>query len=101
MAHHCRCRRCATRRALPKPPEQYQIQPACRTCGARDYRIDRWMMRRDTHAQACTCSGYWFWHRQGSRYCWHRKDGSLRLPTDADFADRHLEHYPNLATEPA
>ncbi|EJO56769.1 hypothetical protein BURMUCF2_1624 [Burkholderia multivorans CF2] len=38
---------------------------------------------------ACTCAGYWFWHRRGSPYCWYRADGSTRSPGDSDFADRN------------
>jgi hypothetical protein len=87
---HTRCRKCETRRVLPRHPEKYERQPQCRCCGARDFRVDAWMMKRDTRTIACTCSGYWFWHRRGSKYCWHRADGTSRVPGDPDFADRNL-----------
>lgn len=50
------------------------------------------MNTRDTSLKGagCICSGYWFLHRRGSRFCWYRKDGSQRMPGDADFADREL-----------
>lgn len=87
---HVRCRNCETRRVLPRHPEQYERVPQCRCCGKRDFRIDKWMMNRNTRGMACTCAGYWFWHRRGSLYCWHRADGSTREYGDADFADRNM-----------
>ncbi|WP_304991950.1 hypothetical protein [Burkholderia plantarii] len=39
----------------------------------------------------CGCSGYWFPHRRGSLYCWHRVDGTDRYPGDPDFADRNYD----------
>lgn len=71
-------------------PDEYERPPRCRDCGKSNFRVDAWMMKRDTHGQACTCAGYWFWHRRGSLYCWYRKDGSDRLPGDVDFADRNM-----------
>lgn len=89
--HHCRCRRCETRRVLARHPDDYTRLPACRVCGAKDYRVDAWMMKRNTRRMACTCGGYHFWHRIGSLYCHHRADGSVRLPGDADFNDRNFD----------
>ncbi|WP_375591564.1 hypothetical protein [Chitiniphilus eburneus] len=90
-AHHCRCRHCQTRKKLARHPDHYLRQPACPTCGARDWRVDRWMMRRDTHALACTCGGYRFWHRQGSLRCWFDASGKLR-----NF-DHYLTHHPEAS----
>src|SRR6185503_651664 len=89
--YHCRCRRCETRRVLAKHPDEYRRQPTC-ACGARDWRTDAWMNKRDTSARGmgCTCNGYHFTHRRGSRYCWYRADGTDRMPGDPDFADRDL-----------
>lgn len=89
--YHCRCRRCRARKVLRRHPDGYTRQPQCRVCGQRDFVVDAWMMKRDTHAAACTCGGYHFWHRMGSKHCWHRADGSDRLPGDADFIDRNME----------
>ncbi|MGN6701479.1 MAG: hypothetical protein ACTHKB_00770 [Burkholderiaceae bacterium] len=91
---HVRCRQCETRRVLPKHPEEYLRLPPCRHCGAKSYRVDKWMNRRNTLAMSCGCAGYihltgrpgWR-HRQGSKYCWHRKDGTQRLPGDSDYFD--------------
>jgi len=75
--------------------------PRC-GCGAKDWRPDRWMNRRNTSpyggGTGCLCSGYvpvtgttgWP-HRMGSPYCHHRKDGSLRRLGDPDFKDALLE----------
>ncbi|WP_232446720.1 hypothetical protein [Burkholderia ubonensis] len=49
------------------------------------------MNRRNTTRVRCDCAGYWFPHRRGSLYCWHRADGSNRYPGDADFADRNFD----------
>ncbi|SMG00355.1 hypothetical protein BSIN_3425 [Burkholderia singularis] len=38
------------------------------------------MQERNTRLMACTCAGYWFWHRA---------DGSVRSLGDPDFADRN------------
>lgn len=85
---HTRCRKCQTRRVLARHPDEYIRQPACRVCGQRNYRVDQWMMKRNTFSQRCNCGGYWFPHRMGSTHCWHRPDGSARLPGDNDFKER-------------
>lgn len=85
---HVRCRHCEARRVLPRHPDNYTRQPpACRGCGRRDYRADRYMNTRRT--VVCECAGYWFKHRRGSLFCWHRADGTDRLPGDQDFNDRN------------
>jgi hypothetical protein len=63
--------------------------PAC-ACGTKNWRIDKYMMRRDTRATRCDCPGYWFPHRMGCFYCQHRADGSDRLPGDPDFWGRDM-----------
>lgn len=88
---HCRCRKCEARRCFPRRLVDYVRVPPCEVCGSRDWRSDRWMNRRDVKAMTCLCSGYWFPHRRGSLYCWHRADGSGRYPGDADFAGRGYE----------
>jgi hypothetical protein len=49
------------------------------------------MNRRNTTRMRCDCVGYWFPHRRGSLFCWHRADGSNRYPGDTDFADRNYD----------
>ena len=96
---HVRCRRCETRRVLPRHPDLYvRLMPVCTSpgCGSRDYRADKWMNQRNTSphgksARGCNCPGWWFIHRKGSRFCWYRKTGELRMPGDEDFQDRHYE----------
>lgn len=77
---------------LPKAPAEYSAPgklPRC-SCGARDWRADKWMNNRPTGRDGarCDCSGYWFPHRRGSLYCWYRADGTDRLPGDEDFVGR-------------
>lgn len=88
---HVRCRHCATRRCLRRNPRHYARLPACTVCGKRNYRVDRWMNRRDTGKTRCDCAGYWFPHRRGSLFCWNRADGTGRYPGDPDFADRNYD----------
>lgn len=88
---HVRCAKCRARRCLKRHPDRYERLPACRTCGHRTYRVDRWMNRRNTTRMACICTGYWFPHRRGSLYCWHRADGTNRYPGDPDFRDRNYD----------
>ncbi|KVC60522.1 hypothetical protein WI73_04695 [Burkholderia ubonensis] len=88
---HVRCSHCTARRCLRRHPDRYERLPACRQCGRRRYRVDRWMNRRNTTHTRCDCAGYWFPHRRGSLFCWHRADGSNRYPGDADFADRNFD----------
>lgn len=68
---HCRCRKCETRRALRMHPDKYYVIPKCKVCGARDYRIDKWMNKRKSRKQICFCDGYWFPHREKSKWCIH------------------------------
>jgi hypothetical protein len=96
---HVRCRKCETRRVLPRALSTYNTTPSkgntadqppmCRCCGKRDYRADRWMNSRNTSGTRCDCAAYHFPHRMSSLYCHYRKDGSGRYPGDADFADRN------------
>ncbi|MDR6447442.1 hypothetical protein J2794_003558 [Paraburkholderia terricola] len=76
---------------MRRNPRYYARLPACTVCGKRNYRVDRWMNRRDTGKTRCDCVGYWFPHRRGSLFCWNRADGSGRYPGDADFADRNYD----------
>jgi hypothetical protein len=96
--YHVRCRKCETRHVFKMMPDEYRRIPSCRSCGEKSFRIDRWMNTRDTKATACSCNGYVVlthrapWpHRIGSPYCWYRKDGTQRMPGDADFKDYQLE----------
>ncbi|MDR3427963.1 hypothetical protein [Silvimonas sp.] len=76
--HHCRCRKCQARKKLARHPDNYLRTPACPQCGNREWRVDRWMMRRDTRKQACTCEAYHYWHRIGGGKCLYDKGGALR-----------------------
>jgi len=87
---HCRCRQCETRKVLPTFPDRINTPPKCPKCGARNWRHDAWMNKRDTslRGMGCACGGYWFTHRKASNFCWYRIDGTQRVPGDADFFDR-------------
>lgn len=41
----------------------------------------------------CNCTGYPFFHRKGSLFCWFRADGTDRYPGDPDFCDRYADSY--------
>jgi hypothetical protein len=49
------------------------------------------MNRRDTGVVRCDCAGYWFPHRRSSLYCHYRKDSTIRMFGDWDFADRNYD----------
>lgn len=83
--HHVRCRHCEARRVLRRHPDAYYRLPSCKVCGRRSYRVDRWMMQRDTWAAACKCGGYWFIHRKGSLHCWYTAAGDDKY-LDTAFA---------------
>jgi hypothetical protein len=48
------------------------------------------MQNRWRTYRTCLCDAYWFPHRLGSLYCYHRKDGTVRMPGDVDFKDRYV-----------
>ena len=81
MSFHCRCKACATRRALSKPLTHYLRQPACRSCGG-ELRPDKWMNKRNTKAMTCTCDGhgpgYHYPHRRGSVWCYYQPSGEWK-----------------------
>ncbi len=91
--YSCRCRKCDARKTLARHPDTYHPgrAPKC-ACGVRDWRVDPWMMGRNTRAGSCYCPAYHFPHRKGSLFCWFRSDGSDRFPEDADFRDRAHPH---------
>lgn len=66
----CRCWSCWSRRTLKKPLREYVRPPKCLVCGARKLFLckDRLPSRRG-RKQKCTCTGYHFPHRKGSKWC--------------------------------
>lgn len=111
---HVRCshEKCKQRRLLPKHPEEYfrfdkrkgvfvNKAPPCAGCGDNKYRVDAWKIKygRNIGDVSCNCQGYVhltrriFPHRQGSKYCWHRVDGSQRFEGDGDFHDSQMEEF--------
>lgn len=83
-----RCRDCGTRRTLRKKLEKYDYRrtPRCLNPVCRRKRqgkggqlvLDRWMKFVERKkGYACTCDGYLFPHRKGSKHCrsskvWHK-----------------------------
>jgi hypothetical protein len=96
MKTHCRCRKCGRRKYLPKSPGEYQIQPECQTCGARDWRRDAWKNHPARKDQVCegTCRHYP--HRRGSLQCYYLPDGTDK-PTDQLYQELygHLDDHPS------
>ena len=112
MIVRVRCSRkcCQKRRTLEKHPEEYfkfsrklgafvNKAPECEGCGNNNYRVDNWRHLNEIGVASCSCSGYVhltkrIWpHRQGSKYCWFRKDGTQRMEGDSDFHDSQMEEY--------
>lgn len=53
------------------------------------------MQNRNTglSGMGCTCDGYQFLHRKGSKYCEFRSTGEKKLQTDLDYHDRYADWY--------
>lgn len=75
---HITSRTCDARKSLARHPNQYERQPKCPRCGARNWRVDRYRIRKELPRQEkCYCSGYpqmaanGIPHRKGSRQCDH------------------------------
>lgn len=62
-----RCRRCGTRHTFPQPVYWYKRRPKCRLCHARDFRLDQYMLKRQSFG--CRCGAYAFPHRPGGGRC--------------------------------
>lgn len=56
-------------------------------CGGTRWRVDQYRKNQEHSKTNCNCDGLPFQHRRGTRYCWHRSDGSDRFPGDPDFHD--------------
>lgn len=81
--YRCRCNRkaCQRRKSLRKHPDEYVRRPRC-ACRKGYLRIDRYRnMGRENNV--CRCSGYWFPHRMGSKWCesgnWTAEDMRQRI----------------------
>lgn len=81
--YRCRRRSCSARRTLRKKLEQYVREPKCRECGG-ELRLDRWKMKDHKKAK-CTCDGYHFPHRKGSKWCNY---STVEL-TEEDYKQRY------------
>lgn len=97
-----RCSReaCKRRAVFSKHPDEYQRPRKCEGCGGTRFRVVPDMARDRGRHELCTCMGY-LWgddftasrppHRRGSRFCYYRADGTLRMPSDPDFEDPNYE----------
>jgi hypothetical protein len=103
----CSKEACRARHVFDKHPDEYQRPRKCKCCGGTKFRIVKNRFK-DRCATLCTCMGYRWgdaWtgsnapHNRGSRFCYYRKDGTLRMPGDADFEDPNYE--PEMADEAA
>lgn len=81
MKTHCRCRDCGRRAYLLRSPKEYVIQPACKTCGVRNWRIDKWKNSVQRKLVTCYLVCRHYPHRKGSPQCWFNPDGTDK-PTD-------------------
>jgi len=79
-------RACDARRTLSMPLGHYYRLPACRVCGARKYREDRWRTLNEVGLAApkpCNCGLFYsFPHHKGRGMCEHNK-----AITEKDFED--------------
>lgn len=107
---HIRCSRekCKRRFTLPKHPDEYVRGWKCASCGGARFREIKDRNREAGNNIQCDCAGYQWGndrtasrppHRRGSRFCWYRADGSMRMPGDDDFEDPNYE--PDEVTDAA
>ena len=75
MGYTYRCRRHVdgkshqVQKTFPRPLEHYKHTPKCPECGSR---LFWWLhVRRQNRDDYCTCSGYHWKHRKGSKFCEH------------------------------
>lgn len=93
MTFPCRCynrikgKVCFTRKSLRMRPEQYADawrQPKCPSCGARKWHVDKYRVRKEMGWKPmCNCGGYHFYHRKGSKFCYHHPNAE----------QHHVERY--------
>lgn len=95
----CSKEACKMRAVFSKHPDDYKVPRKCDGCGGTKFRVIKNMVR-ERCAVTCDCAGYKWGdnhtasrppHRRGSRFCYYRKDGTLRMPGDADFEDPNYE----------
>lgn len=86
VLYRCTHRDCRQRITLTRRIEKYFRVPKCRGCGRElTGQIDR-EPRQRAKRDVCGCSGYWFPHRRGSKWC----DFSARQLTEADYDHRRV-----------
>lgn len=79
MSYPHRCLICNARRSLCRKLSEYTIVPRCKTCGSRNYYLDKWRMKNEMGIKpSCDCGAYHFRHRKGSGYCYHRQGAEQR-----------------------
>lgn len=99
--YHVRCSRdkCRARDVFAKHPDDYRTPRKCACCGGTKFCIIKDIIKHSGHID-CTCGGYRWggnWtanpppHRRGSRFCWFRRNGTQRMPGDADFDDPNYQ----------
>jgi hypothetical protein len=84
---HYRCSRetCKARRTFRQRVEHYLRAPRCAGCGGVAWRWDRHRALVEMQRTPCTCPGYAFRHRKGSKFCTH---AAVEL-TAEDIASRY------------
>lgn len=82
MKTHTRCQHCRARRALPRHPDAYFIQPKCRNCGHRGFTVDKYRMAGKDKKPTCQSDCYHFPHRMGCVGCKFEQDGSYKEYTE-------------------
>lgn len=96
----CSREKCKLRYVFPKHPDDYRRPRKCAKCGGTKFRVIPNMARDRGKYELCTCAGYQWGdnytgnrppHRRGSRFCYYRADGSMRMPGDDDFEDPNYE----------
>ena len=76
-------------------PDDYVRRPKCKFCSMKGKPVylkpDSYMNNRVL--PVCNAGCYHFPHRQGSRYCFFRKNGERKQPGDPDWFDPQEDRY--------
>lgn len=77
MTWPCRCWRCNARYSQDRNPE-HEDPPILCLCGGK-VRVDWYRKNKERKGKTCSCDGYRFPHRTGSKDCKFDKDGVSRF----------------------
>jgi hypothetical protein len=80
-----RCNKCRGRNPLRSPLFKCWPEPKCKHCGHDKFYLDKARQYRNDY---CTCEGYHWKHRTGSKFCIENPNYELNVRTERYGEDR-------------